>query len=328
MANVQKLSELGERGLLALLHIYMGQNIRVPAGDDGAVLALPKGELVVTTDLLFDGVHFSDLTTSAYDVGWRAAAANLSDLAAMGATAVGTLIGLGLPPDTPVAWVQDLYAGFTTCADPWGGMILGGDTCRSKQRTVAVTAFGVVDPAKILRRSAARPGDVLVITGHLGGSKAGLEAMLHPELFSEATPEEIKDAIAFHRRPLPRLEIPKCIFSVTDRAAAMDTSDGLADAVLQICEQSGCGALIDCDALPIHPSTRRLAGDAAINWALYGGEDYELLIALPEASIQLLVTALAQVGLLGTIIGVCTESLEVKDLQGKPLGQPSFLHFQ
>jgi thiamine-monophosphate kinase len=166
-----------------------------------------------------------------------------------------------------------------------------------------------------------------VITGHLGGSKAGLEAMLHPELFAEATPEDIKKAIAFHRRPLPRLDAPKCLFSVTERAAAMDTSDGLADAVLQICEQSGCGALIDGDALPIHPSTRRLAGSAAKDWALYGGEDYELLIALPEASAQLLITALSQVGLLGTIVGVCTESLEVKDLQGKPLGQPSFMHF-
>jgi thiamine-monophosphate kinase len=328
MANVQKLSEIGERGLLALLHVYMGKHIRVPPGDDGAVLALPEGELVVTTDLLFDGVHFSDLTTAAYDVGWRAAAANLSDLAAMGATAVGTLIGLGLPPDTPVEWVQELYAGFTACADPWGGMILGGDTCRSKHRSIAVTAFGVVDPAKILRRSAACPGDALVITGFLGGSKAGLEVMLHPERFPEVTSENIADVIAFHRRPLPRLEVPKCIFSVTDRAAAMDTSDGLADAVLQICEQSRCGALINCDALPIHPSTHRLAADAAVDWALYGGEDYELLIALPYASAELLVAALGQVGLLGTIIGVCTESLEVKDLQGKPLGQPSFLHFQ
>lgn len=120
------LHQLGERGLLALLRIYMGKNIRVPAGDDGAVLALPAGELVATTDLLFDEVHFSDITTTAYDVGWRAATANLSDLAAMGATAVGTLIGLGLPQDTPVAWVQDLYAGFTACADPWGGDHLRG----------------------------------------------------------------------------------------------------------------------------------------------------------------------------------------------------------
>ncbi|MBC7881365.1 MAG: thiamine-phosphate kinase [Anaerolineae bacterium] len=327
MANAQKLSELGERGLLALLQIYMGKHIRVPAGDDGAVLALPEGELVVTTDILFDEVHFSDLTTAAYDVGWRAAAANLSDLAAMGATAVGTLIGLGLSKETPVEWVQGLYEGFTACADPLGGIILGGDTCRSKSRTVAVTAFGVVDPTKILRRNAARSGDALVITGTLGGSKAGLEVMLHPELFPAAAPEDLADAIAFHRRPLPRLGVPKSIFSLSDRAAAMDTSDGLADAVLQVCEQSGCGAIIDCEALPIHPSTHRLAGNAATDWALYGGEDYELLIALPKASAELLVTALAEVGLQGTIIGSCTESLEVKDLRGALLGKPSFAHF-
>ncbi len=327
MADAQKLSELGERGLLALLQIYMGKHIRVPAGDDGAVLALPEGELVVTTDLLFDEVHFSDLTTGAFDVGWRAAAANLSDLAAMGATAIGTLIGLGLPKETPVEWVQALYAGFTACADPLGGIILGGDTCRSKTRTIAVTALGVVDPAKILRRNAARPGDALVVTGHLGGSKAGLEVMLHPELFAEAAPEDLDHAIAFHRRPLPRLDVPKWIFSLSDRAAAMDTSDGLADAVLQVCEQSGCGAIIDCATLPIHPSTRRLAGNAATDWALYGGEDYELLIALPEGSAKRLMAALAQVGLLGTIIGICTESLEVKDFRGVSLGKPSFAHF-
>lgn len=327
MVNAQKLSELGERGLLALLQIYMGKHIRVPAGDDGAVLALPKGELVVTTDLLFDEVHFSDRTTAAYDVGWRAAAANLSDLAAMGATAVGTVIGLGLPKETPVEWVQGLYEGFTACANPWGGAILGGDTCRSKHRTVAVTAFGVVDPAKILRRNAAYPGDALVITGTLGGSKAGLEVMLHPELFPDAAPEDIDAAIAFHRRPFPRLGVPKSIFSLTDRAAAMDTSDGLADAVLQVCEQSECGAIIDCETLPIHPSTRRLAGNAVTDWALYGGEDYELLLALPEASAELLVAALAEAGLHGTIIGICTKSLEVKDLGGAPLGKPSFGHF-
>jgi thiamine-monophosphate kinase len=327
MTKSQKLSDLGERGLLALLGVYMGKQIRVPAGDDGAVLALPEGELVVTTDLLFDEVHFSDVTTSAYDVGWRAAAANLSDLAAMGATAVGTLIGLGLPKETPVEWVQALYAGFTACADPWGGIIVGGDTCRSKTRTIAVTAFGVVDPTKILRRNAARPGDALVVTGYLGGSKAGLEVMLHPERFLASAPEDIHGAVASHRRPFPRLDVPKWIFSFTDRAAAMDTSDGLADAVLQVCEQSGCGALIDCAMLPILPATRRLADNAATDWALYGGEDYELLIALPKASAESLIAALAQVGLTGTIIGSCTESLEVQDLEGVSLGKPSFAHF-
>lgn len=166
-----------------------------------------------------------------------------------------------------------------------------------------------------------------MITGLLGGSKAGLEVMLHPELFSNADPQDIEDVSTFHRRPMPRLEASKCIFSVCERAAAMDTSDGLADAVLQVCEQSHCGAVIDYEALPIHPATRRLGGESAIDWALYGGEDYELLIALPQNVAASLVTALAQVGLIGTIVGVCTEGTEVKDLRGLSLGQPSFEHF-
>ncbi len=121
------------------------------------------------------------VSTSAADVGWRAAAANLSDLAAMGATPVAITVALGLPGDTPVDWVEELYCGMRECLEQYCTEIVGGDICRSPIRTVAITAFGQVQPDRTIRRNAASPGDAIVVTGVHGASRAGLELLLHPE---------------------------------------------------------------------------------------------------------------------------------------------------
>ncbi len=325
----QPLSDLGERGLIQAIARYFGRApaIRVGAGDDAAVLALPAGELVATTDLLFEDVHFSERTTAAFDVGWRAATANLSDLAAMGATPVGVLIGLGLPPETPVSWIEELYRGFTACADPHGAFILGGDTCRAKNRTVAVTALGVVAPHQILRRSAALPGDLLIITGKLGASRAGLAALLNPECYTALDRAVLDSVIYAHRHPVARLEVPALVWQVCDRAAAMDTSDGLLDAVTQVCEQSNCGAILSTEALPIDAATQQVAGADAVAWALTGGEDFELLIALPAVAADSLLIRLATNGLTGTIVGTVTAEKAITDRAGQPITGKAFEHF-
>lgn len=328
--SAPSLQDLGERGLLALLAPYFGRGepICVPVGDDAAVLALPPGaQLVATTDLLFEGVHFSEQTTTAYDAGWRAAAANLSDLAAMGASSLGMLVGLGLPPDTPVAWIEGFYQGFTACCAPWKAPILGGDTCRAAIRAIAVTALGSVEPSRILRRGDVHPGDALVVTGTLGDSRAGLEVLLHPERFGDAHPDDLDLVIAAHQRPIPRLDVPALIWEHTDRAAAMDTSDGLADALIQVTEQSRCGARLDTRRLPLSTALCNLAGRKAVDWALYGGEDFELLIALPEAAAAALVTALLAAGIPGAIIGEAIAGCGVIDEAGCFLGRPAFQHF-
>ena len=132
--------DLGEQGLLKLIQPYCLPNT---IGDDGAIVwVAPDRELVVTTDVLVDGVHFSDRTTTPYDVGWRSVAANLSDLAAMGAQPLGITVGLSLPPDLPVTWLEQLYAGMQACLTRYGTGIIGGDLTRSSVTTVAITAVG------------------------------------------------------------------------------------------------------------------------------------------------------------------------------------------
>jgi thiamine-monophosphate kinase len=291
------LLDVGEQGLLQHLRQFCPAGV---IGDDAAVLSIQPGkQLVATTDMLVDGVHFSDRTTSAFDVGWRAAAANLSDLAAMGASPIGITVGLGLPGDLALTWIDELYQGLVACLQPYQTSILGGDTCRSLIRTVAITALGDVEPHRVIRRSTAQPDDAIVVTGVHGASRAGLELLLHPELGHNLTELERSQLIQAHQRPRPRLDVIPLLWEVVDQGreslaiAGMDSSDGLADAVLQICRASGVGAELDCRSIP-RPSALDLWVTPAqrLDWVLYGGEDFELVLCLPCPIAQALVERL------------------------------------
>jgi thiamine-monophosphate kinase len=302
-----QIQELGEQQLLRRLHQFCPADL---IGDDAAVLSLPVDRsLVVTTDVLVDGVHFSDRTTAPEDAGWRAAAANLSDLAAMGATPIGLTVGLALPGTLTVDWVERLYQGMTACLQPFQTPIVGGDVTRSPVTSVSITAFGAAAPNRILRRGAAQPGDALVVTGSHGASRAGLELLLHPE-FGQHLPESDRRALVqAHQRPVPRLDVLEPLWQLWEtlpqaRAiAGMDSSDGLADAVLQICRASGVGARVERDQLPIPTALRAGIEPAlALDWALYGGEDFELVLSLPAAIAPRLVQELgAGAAIVGTI---------------------------
>ncbi len=289
------ISDLGERGLLKLIAPYC---LPDSIGDDGAIVHPPAGcELIVTTDVLVDGVHFRDRTTTAFDVGWRSVAANLSDLAAMGATPLGITVGLSLPPTVPVVWLEQLYAGMQACLTRYGTGIIGGDLTRSSVATVAITALGVVRKENIIARSTARAGDAIVATGYHGDSHAGLQLLLNPELGvvggaslkeNRADLQQDRDRlITAHQRPQPRLDVltildrlrssPSEVFTVS----GMDSSDGLADAIVQICECSNVGARLTRSNMPISPSLAKIFPDTALASALYGGEDFELLLCLP-----------------------------------------------
>lgn len=212
MKDLLTLQDLGEQGLLERLQRFCPQEV---VGDDAAVLQTqPQLDLVITTDVLVDGVHFSvglaspDVcTTSPADVGWRAAAANLSDLAAMGASPLGITVGLSAPGNTPVAWVEEIYQGLTACLAPFNTPIVGGDITRSPILTLAITAFGQVAPDQVIRRSTAQPGDAIVATGWHGASRAGLELLLHPELGNELNESDRAYLIQTHQRPTPRLDV-------------------------------------------------------------------------------------------------------------------------
>ncbi len=334
-----QIREIGEQGLLRILQGFCPAEI---IGDDGAVLPWvdPVGKmqetvdtqslsdrrsLVVTTDVLVEGVHFSDRTTSPSDAGWRAVAANLSDLAAMGALPIGITVGLGLRGETEVSWLEGLYQGMVDCLQQTP--IIGGDVVRSPTNTIAITAFGQVDPRRVIRRSSAQVGDAIVMTGSHGKSKAGLELLLYPEKYqqgSETTsfPEDYREMIRAHQRPQPRLDVLPYLAALADLAdldtltegshigaelnynvAGMDSSDGLVDAICQICRASGVGARIDRSALSIPEAiTRMVSAKTALDWVLYGGEDFELVLCLPWAAAESLVQSLgAGAAIIGTI---------------------------
>lgn len=308
--------DLGEQGLLHRLQAFCPAGV---VGDDAALLAISPGRsLVVTQDLLVDGVHFSTgmaanvVTTSPSDAGWRAAAANLSDLAAMGATPLGITVGLSLPPNTPVAWVEQLYDGITDCLRQHNAAIVGGDICRSPVLMVAIAAFGEVSPDLAIQRSTARPGDAILVTGVYGASRAGLELLLHPEKGEGLEAGDRAALIRVHQRPQPRFDVLPIIYTELEGTgiapAGMDSSDGLADAIVQICRASGVGAQLERSQIPM-PSVFKswLSASQALQWALYGGEDFELVLCLPPHLAQNAVERLLGAAIVGTV----TESREV-----------------
>ena len=304
--------DIGEQGLLVRLQHFCPQDI---VGDDAAVLASPElgQSLVVTTDVLVDGVHFSDRTTTPEDAGWRAAAANLSDLAAMGASPLGITVGLGITGNVAVSWVEQLYQGITHCLQQYNTPIVGGDICRSPVITLSITAFGQAFPNQIIRRSAAVMGDAIVVTGVHGASRAGLELLLNPEVGKHLSVNDRTFLIHAHQRPKPRLDILPLLWKTLDShslcLAGMDSSDGLADAVLQLCRASSVGAVIEKNRIPLPSSLSQLvSSEQALDWALYGGEDFELVLCLPTAPAEALVE---QLGEGAAIIGNITSGKQV-----------------
>jgi thiamine-monophosphate kinase len=304
--------DLGEQGLLTLIQPYC---LPDSIGDDGAILRVPPPqELVVTTDVLVDRVHFSDRTTSPFDVGWRSVAANLSDLAAMGAKPLGITVGLSLPPELPVVWLEQLYTGMQACLTRHGTGIIGGDLTRSSVVTIAITALGSVKSDQVIRRSTARVGDAIVVTGDHGSSYAGLQLLLNPELGADLTERDRDFLIAAHQRPQPRLDVLPILDELRQSVSqvipisGMDSSDGLADAIVQICRASGVGAILDRSTISLNPSLTQMLPDTALESALYGGEDFELVLCLPKPIAAQLVDRLS---LGAAIIGTITQELEI-----------------
>ncbi|MDB9313479.1 thiamine-phosphate kinase [Spirulina sp. CS-785/01] len=327
-------SELGEQSLLAIVQGFCSFDV---VGDDGALLAVEgRQSLVVTSDTLVDGVHFSDRTTPPFTVGWRAATANLSDLAAMGASPLALTVSLGLPSDLPVAWLKELYRGLRDCctnaifpqSTPPTASIIGGDLCRSPTLTIAITALGQVPPHQAIRRHTAKPGDLFVVTGTHGGSRAGLELLLHPEQGASLSVEERERLIKAHQTPNPRFDAISTLWGLNppSNVAGMDSSDGLADAVIQICRASGVGAKLFQEAIPFPLGLEKFVSlEKAWDWIFYGGEDFELVLCLPPDIAQGLVEQLAGDA---AIIGEVTTELDVVlDNEQKLTLTQGFQHF-
>jgi thiamine-monophosphate kinase len=243
--------------------------VKLGIGDDAAVLEVPAGQhLVAATDTLNAGTHFPE-DTSAYDIAYKCLAVNLSDLAAMGATPRWALLSLSLP-GAEQEWVQAFIAGFKSLAQEHGVALVGGDTT-SGPLSVSLTALGLIKPGAQLMRSGARPGDLLVVSGSIGGAARVLDLLKGREPVSD---RRLLD------RPQPRVRLGQALVGFA--SACIDISDGLLADLGHVLRASGCGALIHLQKLPHDELLAGLGDRQKWDYQLSGGDDYELLFTLPR----------------------------------------------
>jgi thiamine-monophosphate kinase len=289
-----------------------GRGVVVGPGDDAAVLRPAPGEdLVATVDAVVEGVHFDARSTPA-DVGWKALAVNLSDLAAMGARPLAALVALGLPPDPPLATLRGLARGLGACAREHGLPVVGGNVTRSPALSVTVTALGAVPEGRAVLRSGARPGDLVAVTGTLGDAALGL---------APGAPAALARR---QRRPTPRVRAGLALAGLV--RAAVDVSDGFVQDLGHLCRASGVGALVAAADLPLSPAYRRAARRLPDPWApaLAGGEDYELVVAFAPARLHAVQAAAARARTPLTVVGrfVRGGAIRVLGPDGEPVAVP------
>lgn len=304
----------GEFDLIARIRARVATraDVVLGIGDDAALLAPPPGrQLVVTADTLNDGVHFPRGTSPA-DVGWKALAVNLSDLASMGAEPAWCTLSLSLPQSDP-AWIEGFLDGFLDLAGQHGIALVGGDTTRGPL-SIAVTAMGLVEPGRALRRDGARVGDEVWVTGTLGDAAGGLAL-----LDREAVPA----LRARLDRPTPRVAAGRALAGIA--TACVDVSDGLLADLGHVCARSHVAAHIDVDALPASAALREAFGEAdRIALQASGGDDYELCFTAPADAGADIGAVSAQLGLRFTRIGriVAGEGVHPVDAKSQPWSSP------
>jgi thiamine-monophosphate kinase len=278
-----KVAEIGEFGLIDLLSGLVStardseqeawRQLILGIGDDAAAWQGDSRVQLATTDLLIEGVHFTLDMTSWEELGWRAMAANLSDIAAMGGLPRYALVSLALPGQTEVDDVTALYKGMIGLAQQFGTAIVGGDVSSAPQLVINIAILGSSVSWDILTRSAARVGEKIAVTGYLGASAAGLEMLREHLSFDSESTSALREAFL---KPYPRV-VEGGILVEHGVIAAIDISDGLISDLGHICEMSKVSARVEIDKVPVHPAVKAHFGDRALRMALSGGEDYELL---------------------------------------------------
>jgi len=270
-----KLKEIGEFGLID----FIRKGVKVPEGvtgigDDCAIIPQKDGlETLVSTDMLVEGTHFLMEDADPRRLGWKSAAVNVSDIAAMGGKPCGSFLSLALPKELDAGWMEEFIAGFNACCTEYGAPLLGGDTTSSNTGIcINVCVLGTCPAGSALRRNCARPGDLVCVTGTLGDSAAGLRAIL--EGWDEPVLRER------HYMPRPRVAEGLALAALPGIHAMMDISDGIASDLRHILDTSGVGAEIELGNLPVSAEMRAFCerhGLDAAELAVAGGEDYELL---------------------------------------------------
>lgn len=289
-------------------------------GDDCAVIPQHSGfETLVSTDMLVEGSHFLLDDITPWQLGWKSAASNFSDIAAMGGEPVGSFLAVALPQDLPEGWTDSFIDGYKAISEQYGFPLLGGDTTASQDRLcICITVLGRAPEGRSKKRGSARPGDLICVTGTLGDSGAGLQAILK----GVKRDETVEKLIERHYLPHPRIPEAIRLASYEGVHAMMDISDGVGSDIRHILEESGTGAVIDIQALPISEGAKAFCkgqGLDPVEIALCGGEDYELLFTVTQEVEETL-------GVQHTVIGRITDSgrLEWKGADRDYMG---FRHF-
>lgn len=250
--------------------------MRVGIGDDAAVWEASGTAEALTTDTIVDGTHFTLTTTGWSDLGWKALATNLSDIAAMGAAPGVAVVTLGLPADTVVEDVEALYDGLLAASAEFGARVAGGDVVASPTLFITVALSGTLAREPMLRSNAAA-GDLVAVTGALGASAAGLAVL---QGAAHADGADVDALRAAHRRPWPRVAEGMALAAAGVRSA-MDLTDGLLDDLGKLCAAADRAARVEAACVPVHSAALAAFPEASLAMALNGGEDYELLFTAP-----------------------------------------------
>ena len=323
---------MGEFELLARLRERLpppGPRLRVGTGDDAAV-SVPGGAVATSVDAIVDGVHFHREQATPAQIGHKALATALSDLAAMGAEPGEAYVTLGVPPDLDEAGCLELLDGLLALATRTGTSLAGGDVTRSGELFLATTVVGhAVSPEQLVTRSGAQPGDALVLSGEVGGAAAGLLTLESPEAAANLAATTVERLRARQLEPQPRLDAGRAL-AESGATAMIDLSDGLGGDAGHLAEASGVRLAIDADAIPLADGVAEVAvatGSDLWGLALGGGEDYELLATLPAARLEEAAVAVSEsegVGL--TRIGEVEagEGVEIRPRGGEPIEPKGF----
>lgn len=289
-----KLSDIGEFGLIKKL---AGGAVNDPStvvqgiGDDTAVLCWgDRRNLLITSDMLVDGVHFVRGKITPRQLGHKSIAVSLSDIAAMGGKPRHAMISIAITPEMPVEEIEEIYLGIKSILSLWSVNLVGGDTVKSPVLAIDVTVLGEAGPGGAILRSGARPGDVVMVTGTPGASAAGLELLLNPGGWvNKLSAAEQEVLLSAHLTPEPALEQAAALSNLGCVTAMIDVSDGIAGEINHICDRSLVGAEIFSEKIPMNSAAIRagaLCGKVPLDWALYGGEDYSLLFTVPPEEVQ------------------------------------------
>jgi thiamine-monophosphate kinase len=292
--SAMKLSQIGEFGLIEKLNKQIiaatnenwksSQELLLGIGDDAAVWKPKNPFQIITTDALVESVHFSLKTSTWKELGWKSVAVNLSDIAAMGGIPMYALVSLGVPESTKVEDIQSLFEGMLAATKKFEVVIIGGDTVGSPIVVINVVIIGCAsnDEGRVLTRSTAQVGDKIAVTGNLGASAAGLTMLNQGLQFPPEVTAELRRA---HLEPDPRVLEAQSLVAAGVKAG-MDISDGLIGDLNHICEMSRVSARLNIDQVPVSPVAKKQFGEKALEFALGGGEDYELLFTAPDRVIQ------------------------------------------